>query len=470
MRKVFFASILMLLLSCNKEIEIYEEIDSEFLAPLELSTSFNGREAFGKKMKILNTLIEDASFARGNTLFHTAWVSAPASTTGLDGLGPTFNANRCDICHPKDGRGFPITPDSNSSRGFLMRLSRPGTNPNGSPLHLEGFGDQFQTQSLLNIPNEGSISVSYEMISGTYDDGTNYTLQKPIYRISENPMFGSLEGALTSPRVGNQLIGLGLIDATTEEEILKNEDINDIDRDGISGKANYILDVASENLKIGKFGWKANQPSLRQQIAAAFHGDMGLTSDLFSEDNCPSPQKDCFDAPNGGDPNQIEGYKNEITNFQLESITFYQSHLAVPIRRNFESESVKNGKRIFTDINCIACHRTNITTGNNALSNGLKNVTYHPYSDFLLHDMGEALADKRPYFKANGKEWRTQPLWGIGRIPSVNKHSFFLHDGRARNIEEAILWHGGESEKSKNQFKKLSQKERDDLIRFIESL
>ena len=247
-----------------------------------------------------------------------------------------------------------------------------------------------------------------------------------------------------------------------DTEITKFEDEFDADNDGISGRANYVWDVEASSLKLGKYGWKANAPSLRQQLAGAFHGDMGLTTSLFPDENCPDPQLDCQTAFNGGEP--------EVVDDQLDDVEFYQATLAVPNRRNFRDESVLRGRKLFDELNCIGCHAINQQTGNFPLNQVLEGVTIKPYSDFLLHDMGEGLADNRPDLKATGLEWRTQPLWGIGLISTVNGHTFLLHDGRARNIEEAILWHGGEAEQSKLDFVDLSEEQRKELISFINSL
>ena len=470
MKIIYYILNLLLLFSCTKEdyetIYQYEE-GEEYLAASNLSLFPMNR--FDRSMGEYD-LREIIKFGSGQTLFKTGWVSSPASTTSVDGLGPTFNAKACSNCHFKDGRGNPIASGASNSRGFLIRISETGQDVHGGPIPVPGFGDQLQTNSILNVPEEGKVTVEYEIISEAYNDGTTYTLQKPKYTIVANPLFGTLNGVLTSPRVANQIVGMGLMDATSDEEILSREDINDLDNDGISGKANYVWDIENKKTSLGKFGWKSNLPSLKLQVAAAFHGDMGLTSDLFNEDNCPSPQQDCFEAPNGGNPDQIDGFKYEITNDQLNNVTFYQSNLAVPTRRNYKEQTVLRGKELFTDINCIACHSTNIKTGLYPFNEKLENVTYHPYSDFLLHDMGEALADNRPDFLANGREWRTQPLWGIGLIKTNNNHTFLLHDGRARNIEEAILWHGGEAENSKQNFKRLNKQQRLDLLNFINSL
>jgi CxxC motif-containing protein (DUF1111 family) len=436
---------------------LYENGEELLTGPLGVNS--NSNNAFGFEIDGL-TFPELAKFATGNSLFNQTWSSSPASTTARDGLGPTFNARACSKCHFKDGRGQPLT-NNQESKGILMRISLPGSNGQGGPLGVPGYGDQIQEFANNGIPIEAKVDITYETILGTYGDGSSYELRKPIYNINETA-FGTLSGILTSPRVAQQTIGLGLVSALPNSEILKYEDEFDTDNDGISGKANYVWDIEKESTEIGKYGWKANSPTLKQQIANAFHGDMGLTTSLFKDTNCPSPQLDCQDAPNGGDP--------EVTDIQLNKVVFYQGLLAVPNRRNFKDESVLQGKVLFNDLNCISCHAINQKTRTSNIHPVLENITIKPYSDFLLHDMGEDLADNRPDFIADGKEWRTQPLWGIGLIPTVNSHSFLLHDGRARNVEEAILWHGGEAQKSKQGFLEATAEERDNLINFINSL
>lgn len=427
----------------------------------KFSVSISSNDAFGRKIPGLDRT-GDINFIIGDRLFNTSWVPGPASTSSLDGLGPTFNAKACANCHFKDGRGSPLSESTEiSSRGFLMRLSVKGHGKNGGPKPSSAYGLQLQNRSIFGVPYEAKVKVKFQTIKGKYPDGTPYELQKPIYTIYDEK-FGPTQHLLTSPRVGNQTIGLGFVDALPESEILKNADEFDRDNDGISGKPNYVWDVVKQEKSIGKFGWKANEPNLKQQIAGAFIGDIGLTSSIFPNNNCPSPQNDCNNAPNGGEP--------EITDQQLNRVAFYQASLAVPMRRNVKDKDVVKGKKLFHKLKCISCHSVGLKTGKSTINPLINGVIINPYSDFLLHDMGDELADGRPDFLANGNEWRTQPLWGIGLIKTVNKHTFLLHDGRARSIEEAILWHGGEAKKSKEDFMNLTKKERKKVIKFINSL
>ena len=459
-------------ISCSKDTtEGYTEVDNETDSPLavyeegeelltgNLGTNSTSGNAFGFEISGM-TFAEQAKFGTGDTLFNQTWVSSPASTTSIDGLGPTFNARACATCHLKDGRGKPLVNGETSS-GFLMRISLDGYDENGDAVAVSNYGKQIQDRGNNGIPYEAKVTVAYEAITGSYSDGETYELQKPIYTITDQ-QFGDMGVVNMSPRVAQQTIGLGLISALPESELIKFADENDADGDGISGRANYVYNPKSGATEIGKYGWKANTATLELQVAGAFHGDMGLTTTIFSEQNCPSPQQDCINSYHGGDP--------EVTDEQLEKVTFYQAHLRVPNRRNYKDQDVLEGKVLFNELNCIGCHAINQVTGDNGISSYLEGVTIKPYSDFLLHDMGDDLADNRTDFLANGNEWRTQPLWGIGLISTVNNHTFLLHDGRARNIEEAILWHGGEAEKSKEAFKQLSKEQRDQVISFVNSL
>ncbi len=258
------------------------------------------------------------------------------------------------------------------------------------------------------------------------------------------------------------MIGLGLLESIPDETLLKWADENDRDSDGISGKVNKVWDIQKGDFSLGRFGWKAGQPTLMQQNAAAFNGDVGLTSHLFPNENCTAKQPLCEELPNGGKP--------EVSQNILDFVEFYSQHLAVPIRRNVNDPVVQLGQKIFAASGCESCHKTSVKTTKRADRPALSEQLIHPYTDLLLHDMGEGLADHRPEYLANGREWRTPPLWGIGYTEEVNGHTYFLHDGRARNLMEAVLWHGGEAEQAKQNVLSLNQKERDALIAFLNSL
>lgn len=402
---------------------------------------------------------DELFFFTGNSLFNQNWVSSPASTTARDGLGPMFNARTCSGCHFKDGRGKAPDYFGEFSHGLLLRLST-GPGVNGEPTPDPIYGGQLQDQAILGITTEARFDIIYNEISGQYPDGNTYSLRNPTYKIN-NLAYGSMTAHQISPRVANQMIGMGLLEAIEDTDLLAIADENDANQDGISGKVNYVWDVESQSLKMGRFGWKANQPSVRQQVAGAFSGDLGITSSIFPNENCP-PNIDCDTLPNGGNP--------EMTDENLDKVVLYSSVLAVPARRNWQDQDVLAGKELFNKIQCASCHIPKFTTGSHPDFTVLSNQTIRPYTDLLLHDMGNGLADGSQDYLASGNEWRTPPLWGIGLFEIVNGHTHYLHDGRARNLEEAILWHGGEAENAKNQFMDLSATERNQLILFLKSL
>jgi CxxC motif-containing protein (DUF1111 family) len=426
-------------------------------------TSFDfGQNAFGGQVEGL-TSEQSGFFVTGNSFFRSNWVSAPASVQTLDGLGPIFNAISCGSCHFKDGRAKPPSQPEEPLNGLLFRLSIPGFDTHGGPLGDPVYGGQLQDKAILNVLNEARVRVSYQEMAGQYADGTSYSLRKPIYEFFDLNYGNFAPGMMFSPRIAPQMPGLGLLEIIPEADILAFADENDVDGNGISGKANMVWDHALQQIVLGRFGWKANQPNLNQQSAGAFNGDLGITSNLFPQDHLsPVQQQQYPDVPNGGTP--------EISDDLLRKVVRYTQALAVPARRAFDDETVLRGKFLFDELNCSACHRPQMNTGMGGEIAALHNQKIWPYTDLLLHDMGEALADGRPDFLASGTEWRTPPLWGIGLIQTVNGHSFLLHDGRARNIMEAILWHGGEAEKSRDGFKKLSSADRTALLKFVESL
>ena len=425
------------------------------------TTVFNAtEEAFGFSAPQL-TFEEQSAFGIGNSFFRQSWVSAPASTTARDGLGPFFNAVACASCHFKDGRGRPPGFDGETARGLLLRLSTNGVATDGSALPDPIYGHQLQDNAILGQTVKGGFTITHQDLIESFADGTQVVLKKPIYNIS-NLGYGSLAtGVKVSPRLANQIIGLGLLEALDVQTILSLADPDDINGDGISGRPNYVFDVATNTTLMGRFGWKANQPNVRQQVAAAFSGDMGITSFLFPNENCP-PGVDCSTIPNGGSP--------EISNSNLDKVGLYASTLAVPARRNTDNPNVLKGKKTFETIGCASCHIPKLVTGNIHPIAALRNQTIRPYTDLLLHDMGTELADNAPDFLASGTEWRTPALWGIGLLNTVNKGVFLMHDGRARSIEEAILWHGGEGQVSKNKYKALSLQDRKDLLQFMNTL
>jgi CxxC motif-containing protein (DUF1111 family) len=462
---IFMFIIMVTILSCNQldntnsAVKNALHIDETLLAG---SATVVDQTVNAFALPIPGLSSQDELFFVGNSFFNQNWVQAPASTTARDGLGPFFNAKSCSGCHFKDGRGQPPASIGQLSEGFILRLSIPGKNAVGGPLGDPNYGNQFQEHSIEGVPNEGLFAISWEILFGKYPDGTSYELRKP--KIDFNQLnYGEMSSnILISPRVAPQMIGLGLLEAIDEKTILAFADEHDKNNDGISGKPNYVWNAIEQKQSIGRFGWKANEASLMQQISGALNGDMGITSQYFNDQHVLPHQIDAKHAKQGGSP--------EIQNDDLQKLHLYASTLAVPARRNSDDENVLAGKQLFKSLNCNSCHIDKVTTGSHPTIAVLSNQTIMPYTDMLLHDMGDGLSDNRPDFLATGNEWRTPPLWGIGLFKTVNKHTFYLHDGRARNLEEAILWHGGEAEASKNNFMHLSTKERNQLLQFLNSL
>jgi CxxC motif-containing protein (DUF1111 family) len=456
---ILFTSIIGLF-SCE-EPKDQTPVDTQEELTGGLATSFDfGENAFGHAVSGLSYEDED-KFVIGNSFFRSNWTVAPASASARDGLGPLFNGLSCGSCHNLDGRAEPPKSPSESLNGLLFRISTSGFSVNGGPKPDRIYGDQLQDKAIPTVKPEVKVSVRYEEVIGRYTDGTAYNLRKPIYVFSGWGYGEPEANFMFSPRIGMQVFGLGLLENISETDILLNTDENDENRDGISGKANYVWDAINKRKSLGKFGWKANQPSLKQQTTAAFNGDIGITTSVFPVHELSESQGFLNEIPNGGEP--------EISDKNIDNVVFYLQTLAVPARRNHTDDNVLRGKALFTKLNCSGCHRPSFTTATNSIKQ-LNSQNIFPYTDLLLHDMGDALADGRPDFLATGNEWRTSPLWGIGLIKTVNKHTTLLHDGRARNIEEAILWHGGESQNSTESFKKLSSTDRNQLIKFVESL
>jgi CxxC motif-containing protein (DUF1111 family) len=400
-------------------------------------------------------------FSFGNRLFNTNWVEAPASVKSFDGLGPLFNRVSCSGCHTKDGRGQPPETGQGPMDSMLFRVSIPGTGDHGGPKPVPGYGDQISERGIKDVLPEGRASLSYEDISGQYADGEDYRLRKPAYAIVD-ANYGALPlNILISPRVAPQMIGLGLLEAVPEQALLTLADPDDADKDGVSGRVNEVWDSKSNALAIGRFGWKAGQPDLINQNSAAANGDIGITSRFHATENCTEKQSACAAAISGGSP--------ELSDEFLEKLTLYTATLAVPAQRKANDLAVMQGAKTFRDMGCAACHMPTLQSGPHALPE-LANQIFHPYTDLLLHDMGEGLADGRPEFSATSTEWRTPPLWGLGLVPLVNGHQTLLHDGRARGFAEAILWHGGEAAKSQGAFRNASKAERDALVAFLRSL
>ncbi|MWB79305.1 thiol oxidoreductase [Pseudooceanicola sp. 216_PA32_1] len=422
-------------------------------------------------------------FKVGNGLFRKIWVSSPSSTLASDGLGPLFNARGCQSCHLKDGRGHPPVEGEEPSSIFL-RVSVPAgddepmTGIEAYLAALDGhvdrdrpdpvYGLQLQNFAVQGQPAEYRLGVEWAEEEIALSDGESASLRRPVWR-ADNLGYGPLgEGAMTSPRVAPQMIGLGLLEAIPAGDILAHEDPDDADGDGISGRANIVWSEEFGQPMLGRFGLKAGMPTIKAQSAGAFSGDIGISSPMHAAGwgECTAAQDICRGLPDGGG----DARGTEIDGEGLDLVTFYSRNLAVPARRDIDDPEVLRGKEVFYATGCTSCHVPKFVT---ARLKGRDEQSFQliwPYTDLLLHDMGEGLADNRPEFRANGREWRTAPLWGIGLTRQVSGHSFLLHDGRARSLLEAVLWHGGEAEAQKQAVIDMPAPDRAALIRYLESL
>ena len=419
----------------------------------------------------------ERNFRVGNGIFRKIWVSSPSSTTSSDGLGPLFNARACQRCHLKDGRGRPPAAGERAET-MLMRLSiPPQTEAERAALreHRQAtvpeptYGGQLQNFSIQGIKGEGDITIAYEEVPVALADGETVSLRQPSYGVS-GLHYGPLHPeTMLSPRVAPPVIGMGLLEAISDGDILAGADPEDRDGDGISGRANTVWSDEHGRPMLGRFGWKAGQPTVSQQAAAAFRGDVGISTPLYPRPHgdCTSAQEACRRAPHGGASAQNTA---EASAALVDLLNFYTRNLGVPARRDIGDPQVLEGKRLFYDAKCTGCHRPKFVTRRDSIGEEQSFQLIWPYTDLLLHDMGEGLADDRPEGEASGREWRTPPLWGIGLTETVSGHTFFLHDGRARSLLEAILWHGGEAEAAKERVVSMTREERAALLAFLRSL
>ena len=423
---------------------------------------------------------KEFDFKIGNGIFRKLWVSSPASTKSSDGLGPLYNARSCQRCHLKDGRGHPPLanfPDDDATSMFLRLSIPPETQAQKQQLAARKisvvpeptYGGQLQDFSIQGHDAEGKMHIDHSDVPFEFPDGVKVTLRKPAYSIDQLA-YGPLHPkTMLSPRVANQMIGLGLLEAIPQEQIRALADRDDKDGNGISGRPNEVWSKEHGKVTLGRFGWKAGNPTVKAQSAGAFEGDIGISNPLAGNawGDCTQNQARCRAAPNGASPKigNVEAGKKF-----LDLVAFYAQNLAVPRRRNPSSADVLAGKKLFYGARCAQCHQPKFLTGALPGQPHLSDQLIWPYSDMLLHDMGEGLADNRPEGVASGREWRTAPLWGIGLTPIVNGHSQYLHDGRARNLTEAILWHDGEAKAARDIFTGLGKEDRARLIAFIKSL
>lgn len=416
------------------------------------------REAYTQPLPGLDDAGRERFF-RGRSLFRQSWVVAPADDKA-SGLGPLYNRLACISCHQKNGRGR--SPDGPDERmlSMLVRLSVPGRAADGGPRPHPAYGGQLNEEGIPGVPGEGRAALSWvELEPLVLAGGERVARRRPRVAFLDLA-YGDLTGTLFSLRVGQPVYGLGLLQAVPAATLVRLA--REAKADGVRGAVNRVRDVATGSDVVGRFGFKANMPNLRQQIAGAFLGDLGITSPLFPAENCTPAQAACRAAPSGGHP--------ELSAEELSALEFYLANLAPPAPRQPAAPQVKAGAAVFARLGCAVCHRPELETGPSPAFPLTASRRIAPYSDLLLHDMGPGLADGRPDYRAGGRDWRTPPLWGIGLVPLINEHSQYLHDGRARNLQEAIVWHGGEASRARQRYVAAAPAERAALLAFLQNL
>lgn len=424
----------------------------EFLVE-ELGGTTSAREFRGRPFHQSARSLNNSEFAR----FGRGAVVFDQHMTPDQGLGPTFNEDSCLSCHVDEAVNNPADP-LEPGPGLLLRLSVEGDTPNGAPAMEPTYGLQLQTSAVRGAVPEGRLDIEWEAVAGRYPDGTRYELRRPVLRVTDLAAGPFAAGTMTSLRVAPPMVGLGLLEAIPATALRAATDPDDEDGDGISGRVNTVWDSLAQAPALGRFGWKAGQPTVRLQSAGALHDDMGVTSpDVV--DPCANQGTLCVEPT--GPP--------EMSATDLADQVFYNRTIAVPIARGVREPAVVRGARRFLDVGCASCHTPTQQSGPDEVA-GLADQTFHPFTDLLLHDMGPDLADGRPEFDASGSEWRTPPLWGLGRRAEVTGSATLLHDGRARSAEEAVLWHGGEAAAARTAFMALSKRERADLLAFLAAL
>jgi CxxC motif-containing protein (DUF1111 family) len=427
----------------------------------DLTTPVTGRGAFDQPFPFLRGQAL-TRFREGDEIFdQTFAVGTSEDPVRFSGVGPLWNQPSCAGCHAGDGRGEPSKGETDPMRSSLVRLSVPGKTPQGGPLPEPTYGDQFQPFGAPGVPGEGEAGIRWTETERVLDDGMHISLRRPELVLRELH-YGPMPNAImTSIRMAPAGFGLGLLESVPEAELLALADPNDKNHDGIRGRLNHVWDFTAGRTTIGRFGLKANQPNLRQQVAGALNGDMGVTSRVFAKQNCTAAEKECLNAPAPGTP--------EISDADFATLVSYVKAIAPPAPRPFSADA-RAGELWFKRIGCASCHVPTLTTGDNPEFPRAAHRTIHPYTDLLLHDMGEGLADGRPDYEASGRDWRTTPLWGIGLVGAVSQRAFYLHDGRARSLTEAILWHGGEAQSSRDAFSTLTDENRQAIIEFLNTL
>ena len=398
------------------------------------------------------TAAELAQHLEGDAAFEAAFVTAPAPVN--PGLGPLYNHTSCVGCHLRDGRGLPLLGQGPTSQA-LVRVSLPSGVP-GSPdvpggaVPVPGLGTQLQDHAVFGVAPEVRVTLTWLEQEGRYGDGLAYALRRP--QLSIVHAAGARAGqplaadVLTSLRIAPPMVGRGLLEAVPVETLEALADPDDADGDGLAGRLNTPWDVTRHQSAAGRFGHKGNTPGLRQQVAAAYANDMGVSSPMFPD---------------------ADG-RAEIDDATVDAVTLYSATLAVPARGP-SSPATARGEALFAQLGCAGCHVPQLVTGEHPIA-ALAHQEIWPYSDLLLHDLGDELADGRPDFAASGRHWRTAPLWGLGLVQTVTPGAGYLHDGRARTPAEAILWHGGEAARAREAFRLAPRADREALLAFLGQL
>jgi len=434
------------------------------LASLLVRDSGGAATSTGDERRILAARIDEltdeqiASARQGEAIFNTSYIPSPSNVARRDGLGPLFNSANCRSCHSGLGRGRPPSGDDRQPVALVLQLGAP--RDDGTWGDEPTYGVNFNPFSVSGVQPEGSVAISRKPIRGFYADGDAWELQVPTYRLTDL-RYGELDSRTAiSPRLAQPIIGMGLLDAVPREVIAAMADPDDRDGDGISGRMNFI--DGADGRRLGRFGWKANQPDLRAQTVAAMFAEMGISSSDQPRQNCTAAQPECLAGPHGGD--------SEIADADLADIVFFQTVLAVPPRRWLDDPEVIRGAALFREAGCDGCHVPGLITAEVPGLPALSAQTIFPFTDLLIHDMGPGLADGRPDHRATGSEWRTPPLWGLGWAEDIAREVYYLHDGRARTLEEAVLWHGGEAAAARAHFTVWDRAQRGALIKFLQSL
>lgn len=398
------------------------------------------------------------SFAYGNRIFSTPWVEAPASVAHFDGLGPFFSNRSCAGCHVRDGRGRP-PEGARPAGGAVVKLGVSATGEGHEP--DPHYGSVLSERAVRGVAAEGRLRVEWEAVPHVYPDGSRTVLRHPRLRVTELAYGRMAKSTRISLRIAPAVIGVGLLESVGDSVIAAMADPDDADGDGVSGRVHWQPGGEAGAQRAGRLGWKATKGSVAEQVATALVEDMGITTPSRPSPEISPAARKARARVTGGEP--------ELEGAALEALVQYCRMLAVPGRRNLSDPAVRRGAARFREAGCTSCHVGALTTSE-VRPAALSRQVIHPFSDLLLHDMGPELSDGMPEADARAAEWRTPPLWGIGLATTVNGPRFLLHDGRARSLEEAILWHGGEAQRSRDAFRFLSADARNDLIRFLDSL